>query len=51
MEEKGLCGTCSRDKECAFPRKFPIWQCEEFTDYVVKSSNQPVMKPKIKNKL
>jgi len=31
MEKKGLCITCAYDKGCAFPRKFPVVQCEEFT--------------------
>lgn len=29
--KKGLCVTCINDKGCTFPRKFPVWQCEEFT--------------------
>ena len=29
MEKKGLCSTCSHDKDCDFPRIFPVWQCEE----------------------
>ena len=33
MEKKGLCSTCVHDKDCTFPRKFPVWQCEEFSDY------------------
>lgn len=32
MEKKGLCHTCVNDKDCTFPRKFPVWQCEEFDD-------------------
>jgi len=32
MENKGLCSTCVNDKDCNFPRKFPVLQCEEFTD-------------------
>jgi len=33
MEEKGLCITCVNDKDCTFSRKFPVLQCEEFSDY------------------
>ncbi len=33
MEKKGLCINCTHDKDCSFPRKFPVWQCEEFSDY------------------
>lgn len=36
MEKKGLCSTCVNDKECTFPRKFPVLQCEEFTGYEPK---------------
>lgn len=36
MEKKGLCSTCVHDKECTFPRKFPVWQCEEFSGYELK---------------
>lgn len=32
MVKKGLCETCVNDKDCAFPRKFPVLQCEEFDD-------------------
>ena len=32
MEKKGLCITCANDKTCTFPRKFPVWQCEEFSN-------------------
>ena len=27
---KGLCQGCVDDKDCALPRKYPIWFCEEF---------------------
>jgi len=33
MEKKGLCSTCTHDKDCTFPRKFPVWQCEEFEGF------------------
>lgn len=33
MGKKGLCVTCVNDKDCTFSRKFPILQCEEFSDY------------------
>jgi len=32
MEKKGLCITCVNDKDCSFPRRFPVLQCEEFQD-------------------
>jgi hypothetical protein len=38
MENKGLCSTCVHDADCAFPREFPIWECEEFSD------NEPIAK-------
>lgn len=30
MEKKGLCDTCENALSCAFPRKFPVIECEEF---------------------
>lgn len=33
MENKGLCETCVYDKECTFSRRFPVIECEEFSDY------------------
>lgn len=33
MAKKELCITCSYDKDCTFPRRFPVLQCEEFSDY------------------
>ena len=33
MKNKGLCITCIHNKECKFPRKFPVLQCEEFSSY------------------
>ena len=32
MENKGLCETCVHDKECTFSRKFPVIECEEFSN-------------------
>ncbi|MDD5566404.1 MAG: hypothetical protein PHG31_05905 [Candidatus Omnitrophica bacterium] len=32
MENKGLCVSCVYDKTCTFNRKFPVLQCEEFSD-------------------
>ncbi len=29
--KKGLCISCIYDKDCSFPRKFPVLQCEEFS--------------------
>lgn len=40
MENKGLCITCIYDKECKFPRKFPVLQCEEFSSYEVGECKQ-----------
>jgi hypothetical protein len=37
MRKKGLCSACINDKECSFPRKFPVWQCEEFEGYEKKT--------------
>jgi len=50
MEKKGLCSTCIYDEECTFPRKFPVWQCEEFSDYELKTTETRRIK-KIKQKL
>lgn len=36
MEKKGLCVTCVEDKNCAFPRRFPVLHCEEFTNHEPK---------------
>ena len=33
MEKKGLCSTCVNDKQCTFPRRFPVLQCEEFEGF------------------
>jgi hypothetical protein len=35
---KGICSICINDKHCALPRRFPVWQCEEYAD------RQPQMK-------
>jgi len=32
MVKKGLCVTCVNDKDCIFSRRFPVLQCEEFSD-------------------
>lgn len=34
MEKKGLCGTCIQVKSCIFTKNSPVWQCEEFSDFV-----------------
>ena len=39
-KKKGLCITCVHDKGCTFPRKFPVWQCEEFTDVESKPTKR-----------
>lgn len=36
MDKKGLCCTCISDKECSFPRRFPVIQCEEFDNTAAK---------------
>lgn len=38
MVKKGLCVTCVNDKDCSFSRRFPVLQCEEFSD------NEPTAK-------
>jgi len=38
MEKKGLCETCVSDKDCAFLRRFPVTECEEF-DYREKDND------------
>jgi len=43
-KKKGLCSTCEHDKDCAFPRKFPVWECEEFSD----CEPEPMERRKIK---
>ena len=48
MEEKGLCTTCIHDKGCAFPRNFPVWQCEEFTTEEPKPTKVKEVKHKRK---
>jgi hypothetical protein len=31
MENRGICNTCIDDKGCVLRRKFPVWQCEEYS--------------------
>jgi len=33
MGNKGLCETYVHDKECTFSRRFPVIECEEFSDH------------------
>jgi len=40
MQKKGLCITCVHDKTCTFPRKLPVWQCEEFSEYTTELTKQ-----------
>jgi hypothetical protein len=40
MENKGLCITCVHDKECMFIRKFPVLQCEEFSNCEPEEQDQ-----------
>ena len=51
MEKKGLCITCANDKTCIFPRKFPVWQCEEFSEYVTKAETKQIEIKKKKSKI
>ena len=30
---RGICTICVSDKQCSFPRKFPVLECEEYSDY------------------
>ncbi|MCX5706950.1 MAG: hypothetical protein NTW13_04760 [Candidatus Omnitrophica bacterium] len=32
MLSKGLCLSCKNDKSCIFARKFPVLECEEFSN-------------------
>ena len=49
MQKKGLCITSANDKTCTFPRKLPVWQCEEFSEYVTEPTKPiDVKKKKIK---
>ncbi len=36
MKKKGLCSSCINDDRCTFPRRFPVFQCEEFVGYKPK---------------
>ena len=51
MVKKGLCITCANDKTCTFPRKFPVWQCEEFSEYVTKAETKQIEIKKKKSKI
>ncbi|MCM8780265.1 MAG: hypothetical protein NC914_03895 [Candidatus Omnitrophica bacterium] len=42
MKDKGLCNTCAYAKGCVFPTKFPVLECEEFSDYI---ANGKLRKP------
>lgn len=48
MERKGLCSSCVNDKECVFERKFPVLQCEEFSDYESRLTRGRPLKQKHK---
>jgi len=45
MEKKGLCRSCNAEKNCLFPRRFPVLFCEEFNDFTNHRYN---VKTKIK---
>ena len=49
MKNQGLCRTCVNDRDCTFPRKLPVWHCEEFSDHepVPKDSKKNFTKAKI----
>ncbi len=40
MKNKGLCNTCINNKKCVFPQKFPVLQCEEFSDHEPKAGKK-----------
>ena len=44
-EKKGLCITCVNNKVCIFPGKFPVFQCEEFSDYEPRPKKLKDAKP------
>ncbi|MDD3296750.1 MAG: hypothetical protein PHU64_05250 [Candidatus Omnitrophica bacterium] len=49
MKEKGLCVNCRQEEGCAFPRKFPVWECnehstEEITPRDIKKSKKKAKK-------
>ena len=46
MEKKGLCITCVHDRDCTFPRKFPVLQCEEFSDSGPEGRNKQTRLPR-----
>ena len=31
MQDKGLCEICINDKDCTFPRRFPVLECKEYS--------------------
>lgn len=37
MKGRGLCSTCVHDKDCTFPRRFPVLLCEEFSSETMSS--------------
>lgn len=47
---KGICSICANDRHCNFPRKFPVWQCEEYTNSGtrIKSAQKNTVAAKIK---
>jgi hypothetical protein len=49
MKKKGLCSTCSNDKDCNFPRRFPVMQCEEFNGYETESPKTRKPKKAVKS--
>lgn len=48
MEKKGLCSACMHDKECTFPRNFPVLEYEEFSGYELKPTKARETKRKKK---
>ncbi len=36
MENQGICPQCRHDKQCSFPRRFPIISCEKFATQEAK---------------
>jgi hypothetical protein len=46
MSNKGLCGTCFFEKKCDLPKKFPVWNCEEFRSEEFKQATKKGAKKK-----
>ena len=49
-EKKGICITCENDLKCSFPRKNPVWNCEEFKVIDVKVGKREIQNTESKQK-